>query len=208
MSRIFGRISVLTDKEMQLIHEAALEILECVGMKIYHNEAIKILHNFGCNVDRESKRVKFPNELVNFSLQHMQKDLLRPERNGLKQSIRYGEVSYYKRNEDFHHDFTCSAGGFCTMIYDLEGQRRKATMADLHDSFKLINALDDITYSGLPVSDQFTHHRLRPIKMAAELAKYTTKLGGIEAWTIEDIHYIEEIAIVIRGSRENLRMRI
>lgn len=205
MSRIFGRISVLTDKEMQLIHEAALEILECVGMKIYHNEAIKILHNFGCNVDRESKIVKFPNELVNSSLKHMQKDLLRPERNGLKQSIRYGEVSYYKRSEDFHHDFTCSAGGFCTMIYDLEGQRRRATMADLHDSFKLINALDDITYSGLPVSDQFTHHRLRPIKMAAELAKYTTKLGGIEAWTIEDIHYIEEIAIVIRGSRENLR---
>ena len=41
--------------------------------------------------------------------------------------------------------------------------------------------------------------------MAAELAKYTSKLGGIEAWTTDDIRYIEEIAIVVRGSRENLR---
>ena len=204
MSRIFGRISVLTDKEMQLIHEAALEILECVGMKIYHDEALKILHNFGCNVDRESKIVEFPNELVNSSLKHMQKDLLLPERNGLKQAIRYGEVSYYKRNEDFYHDFTCSAGGFCTMIYDLDGNRRPPNLKDVHDSIKLINAIDEITHSGLPCSDQEARPSMRPIKMTAEMVKYTKKLGGFEAWTIDDVKYIEEIGIVVRGSKERL----
>ena len=40
--------------------------------------------------------------------------------------------------------------------------------------------------------------------MAAELATYTKKTGGIEAWTIDDIRYIEEIAIVVRGSRDSL----
>jgi len=174
-------------------------------MKMYSGEAREILQNFGCRVNEDKKRVTFPHELVENSVKRMKKDFLLPERKGLKQAIRYGEVSYYKRDEELHYDFTCNAGGFCTLIYDLRGRRRKATMNDLHDGLKLINALDDITYSGLPVSDQDTPHPLRPIKMAAELAKYTTKLGGIEAWTLDDIRYIEEIAIVVRGSRERLR---
>jgi len=205
MSQIFGRIKVLTDNEMQFVHETALEILESVGMKIHHSEARGILRNFGCRVNEETHSVKFPYELVETSVQRMRKDFLRPERTGLKQAIRYGEVSYYHRDEEIHHDFTCNSGGFCTLIYDMEGQRRKATMNDLHNGLKLVNALDDITYSGLPVSDQETPHNLRPIKMVAELAKYTTKLGGIEAWTLDDIRYIEEIATVVRGSSDHLR---
>ena len=121
----------------------------------------------GCSSDEESMIVSFPKELAEKTVRNMRKDFLKPERADLKQSVRYGEFSYYRREEEIHYDFTCNAGGFCTMIYDLGGKRRKATMADLHDSFKLINALDDITYSGLPVSDQDTPHYLRPIKMAA-----------------------------------------
>ena len=207
MSRVFGKMKVLTDNEMQLVHDAALEILESIGMRIHHQEAREILRNFGCNVNEDNNNVKFPGKLVENAVLKMRKDFLRPERKGLKQGIRYGEVSYYKRDEELHYDFTCNAGGFCTLIHDANGRRRKATMNDLHDGLKLINALDDITYSGLPVSDQETPHVLRPIKMAAELAKYTTKLGGIEAWTLDDIRYIEEIGTVVRGSSENLRRK-
>jgi trimethylamine--corrinoid protein Co-methyltransferase len=205
MSRIFGKIKVLTDSEMSRIHETTLAILADVGMKIHLKEARDILGSYGCTVDEDRKIVRFPAGLVDTTVKRMRKDFLRSERVGLKQAVRYGEVGYYKRSKGLHHNFTCNAGGFCTLIYDLAGQRRQATMADLHDSFKLINSLDDITYSGLPVSDQDTPHQLRPIKMAAELAKYSTKIGGIEAWTIDNIRYIEEIATVVRGSRENLR---
>ena len=204
MSRLFGRIRILTDDEMKMIHDAAIEILDSVGMKIYHGEAREILGEIGCRADETSFIVRFPPEVVENSVDRMRKDFLKPERAGLKQGIRYQEVCYYKRDEELYHNFTCNAGGFCTLIYGLDGKRRRATMADLHDSFKLVNALDDITHSGLPVSDQETPHTLRPIKMSAELAKYTTKLGGIEAWTVDDIRYIEEIATVVRGSRERL----
>ena len=204
MSRIFGKIKILTDSEMERIHSTALDILASVGMIIHLREARDILGSYGCAVNDDRKVVRFPAGLVDTTVKRMRKDFLRPERAGLKQAIRYGEVSYYKRTEEIHHDFTCNAGGFCTLIYDFAGRRRRATMDDLHDSFKLINSLGDITYSGLPVSDQDTPHQLRPIRMAAELAKYTTKLGGIEAWTIDDIRYIEEIAAVVRGSREGL----
>ncbi|MBN1292400.1 MAG: trimethylamine methyltransferase family protein, partial [Candidatus Latescibacteria bacterium] len=150
MSRLFGKIKVLTDTEMQLVHNTALDILEQIGMKIYHSEARKILREYGCQVNEKSLMVKFPYDLVENSVKKMRKDFVRPERAGLKQAIRYGEVSYYKRNEDLHQNFTCNSGGFCTFTLDLEGRRRKATMDDLHNGLKLVNVLDDITYSGLP----------------------------------------------------------
>jgi trimethylamine---corrinoid protein Co-methyltransferase len=207
MSSLFGRIKTLSDKEMRQVHGAALQILEKVGMKIYLREARDILRESGCLAEENSRLVKFPSTLVEESVNRLRRDFLRPERTGLKQAVRYSEVSYYKRDEELHHNFTASAGGFCTLIYDLRGRRRPATLPDVYDSFKLINALDDITYSGLPCSDQQTPYPLRPVKMAAELVKYTTKLGGVEAWTVEDVYYLEEIAVVVRGSRENLLAR-
>jgi len=205
MAKLSGRIRVLTDEEIQRVHDAALDILDTVGMKIYHQEAREILKESGCRVDDASLMVTFPPDIVETAVRWMRSDFLKPERIGLKQGIRYQEIHYYQRDTELFHDFTCNAGGFCTFIYDPDRKRRRATLADLHNSLKLVNALDDITHSGLPVSDQGIPHALRPIRMAAELVKYTTKLGGIEAWTVDDIRYIEEIAVVVRGDRERLR---
>ena len=204
MGKLLGRIAVLSDREIEMIHQASLEILDTVGMKIYHDEARTIFRDFGCRVDENERRVTFPPELVDNSVHKLRDDYLRPERAGLKQAVRYAEVSYYRRDDDLFHDFTCNSGGFVTMVYDLGGKRRPATMDDFYRAMKLVNALDDITYSGVPCSDQQTPHYLRPVKMTAELVKYTKKLGGIEAWTKDDVRYSEEIAIVVRGSRERL----
>jgi len=204
MSKIRGRIKVLTDEEVRMIHEAALDVLRTVGMKIYHDEARNYLRKAGCTVDEENKIVKFPPDIVENSVKKLRKDFLRPERQGLMQGFRYSHENYYKRDEEIYYDFTTSAGGFLIKIYDTEGNRRPATMKDVHDSIKLINGLDEITHSGLPCSDQSTRPSMRPIAMTAEMVKYTKKLGGFEAWTIDDIKYIEEIAIVVRGSKEEL----
>ncbi|MBN2288442.1 MAG: trimethylamine methyltransferase family protein, partial [Candidatus Glassbacteria bacterium] len=165
MSRLFGRIKVLTDKEMELLHSAALEVLESVGLRIYHREAREVLMDFGCRQEGDSTLVRFPAALVEDAVSRLRRDFLRPERRGLKQAVRYSEVSYYRRDPELFHDFTASAGGFCTLVYDLQGRRRPAVMSDVHDSLKLVNALDDITYAGLPCSDQETPHPLRPVRM-------------------------------------------
>ena len=204
MSKLFGRIKVLSDEEMHLLHDGALEILEKTGMKIYHPGARTYLENYGCRVDKTSLVVRFPRELVTEAVEKLRRDYERPEREGLKQAVRYTEASYFRRGERLYHGFSVNAGGFCALIYDLEGNRRYATLKDVHDSFKLVNALDEITYAGLPCSDQDTPYPLRPVRMAAELVKYTTKIGGVEAWNAQDVAYLEEIAIVVRGSREHL----
>lgn len=204
MSKVYGRIKVLSDEEVKKVHAAGLELLWTIGMKVYHDEAREYLRKAGCLVDEEKNLVKFPPEVVENSVKKLRKDYLRPDRRGLMQGYRYSHENYYARDEELYYDFTTSAGGFLTMIYDLDGNRRPPTLKDVHDSIKLINALDEITHSGLPCSDMSMRPSMRPIKMTAEMVKYTKKLGGFEAWTIDDIKYIEEIGIVVRGSRERL----
>lgn len=204
MSRTFGRIKLLTEHEKRLLHNGARQILERVGMKIYHKGAREYLSTFGCRVDEKSFLVKFPAALVEESVERMRGDFRKSTRQGLKQAVRYTEASYFSRGEELHHDFTVNAGGFCALIHDPELGRRYANIHDVHDSFKLVNALDEITWAGLPCSDQETPYQLRPVKMAAELVKYTTKIGGVEAWRAQDVAWLEEIATVVRGSKERL----
>jgi trimethylamine--corrinoid protein Co-methyltransferase len=90
-------------------------------------------------------------------------------------------------------------------IWDLEGNRRRANMADVRQSLKLADKLDQITYTGLPVSAQEIPAVIRPVVMAAEIAKATRKLGGIETFRAEDVPYIARIGEVVAGSKEEHR---
>jgi len=207
LSRLFGKIRVLNDREMSLLHEGALRILERVGMKVYHAGAREYLKSVGCRVDANSLIVKFPPEAVQAAVDEMRSDFGSPRREGLRQAIRFTESSYFTRPDELQHDFTVNSGGFNAFIFDLQGNRRTADGADVRDSLKLVNALEEITWSGLPCADQSIPHPLRPVKMAAELIKHTNKIGGIEAWAPLDIEYLQQIALVVRGSQAELQRR-
>jgi hypothetical protein len=54
----------------------------------------------------------------------------------------------------------------------------------------------------LPVAAQDVPVEIRPIVMAAELAKNTSKLGGIETFKPKDVSYITRIGEVVAGGKE------
>ena len=175
-------IRVLTPDDMQRIHEGALVVLEDVGMRIESKKALSYLKKIGCQVDESSFRVKFPKEVVQAYVDKMKRDYDYPERYPSKMAVRYSHIRFRRELHRIHPDFTASAGGFCCFIYDLNGKRRQATMDDVRRSIHLANQLDAINYTGLPVADQQTPALIRPVTMAGELAKYTTKFGGVETF--------------------------
>ena len=61
--------------------------------------------------------------------------------------------------------------------------RRPGNRQDVLCAINLVNHLDQIDYTGLPVSDQSVPAKHRPVVMAAELAKWTRKIGGIETFS-------------------------
>jgi trimethylamine--corrinoid protein Co-methyltransferase len=198
-------IRVLTAEEMERIHEGALHILEKVGMRIDSAKAIAYLKKAGCSANEQTMVVRFPARVVQASVDKMRRDYDNADRVPARMSVRYSHIRFRKEPHRVHPDFTTSAGGFCVYIWDFDGRRRPATMDDVHRSINLVNRLADIDYTGLPVSDQSVPFGLRPVRMAAELAKYTTKFGGVETFRREDIPYLIEIGTIIKGSLEALK---
>ncbi len=206
MGQLRGRLRVLSNEEMERIHRGAVRILGEVGMWIDCEEALTSLAAFGCQVDTASKRVTFPERIVQDCLQRMREQYA-SRTEPAEMPHRYAKVAFTTQPLGIRRDFTVSSGGFPPFIYDLEGVRRQATLEDVRDSLRLADGLEDIDFTGLPCSAQEVPHQLRPILMTAELVKHTTTLGGVEAWTLDDVEAIYEMAVVVRGSEEELRRR-
>jgi trimethylamine--corrinoid protein Co-methyltransferase len=187
---------------MDAIHKSALQILERTGMWIDHLKALEYLRGAGCRVDVDRRTVKFPPEVVEAALARMRRNFKDPNRWPKRMSVRYSQVRFDAQPLRVHDDFTVSAGGFCCFIWDMEGQRRYATLKDVRESLKLADKLDEIAYTGLPCSAQEVPAHLRPVVMAAELVKATRKYGGIETFRGQEVSYIARIGEIVAGSRE------
>lgn len=206
MNDIREPIRFLTEEEMATLHKSALRILAEVGMKIDHDEALDYLQAAGCKINREKMQVKIPEEVSQKCVDKMKQDY-RLRKNPEMMSVRYSHIRFKQEPFRIHHDFSVNSGGYCVFIYDLKGVRRYATLQDTREALILADRLDQITYTGLPVAAQDIPLPIRQIRMAAELVKHTSKLGGIEALSPFDIEYIQRIGEIVRGSRKELKKR-
>jgi trimethylamine--corrinoid protein Co-methyltransferase len=150
----------------------------------------------------DRRTVKFPPEVVESAVARMRRSFQDTNRWPKRMSVRYSQVRLDAQPFRVHEDFTVSAGGFCCFIWDMDGRRRYATLQDVRQSLKLADKLDQISYTGLPCSAQDVPAHLRPVVMAAELAKGTRKYGGIETFRGEQVRYIARIGEVVTGGRE------
>jgi trimethylamine--corrinoid protein Co-methyltransferase len=198
-------LRVLSADDMARIHDAALTILQDVGMLFDHPEARQLLRKAGATVDDATGVVKFPRRLVQASVDQMRRAYANPVRQPARMSARYSHVRFRTEPLAIHPDFSVNAGGFSVFIHDLEGRRRTATRHDVLCALNLVNQLDAITFTGLPVSDQAVPARLRPVAMAGLLAQHTAKFGGVETFEKSDIPYLIDIATVVKGSEDAVR---
>lgn len=195
-------VRYLSREDMERIHKSALKILGTLGMRVEHVKSLEYLRAAGCKVDMDRREVKFPEEVVEAAVRKMKENFARQDRWPKRMSVRYSQVRFDAQPFRIHEDFSVSSGGFCCFILDLEGRRRNATMADVKMALKLADRLDQISYTGLPCAAQDVPVSIRPVVMAAELARTTRKLGGIETFKARDVKYISRIGEIVAGGRE------
>jgi trimethylamine---corrinoid protein Co-methyltransferase len=205
MGKLQEPIRFLKELEMDAIHQGALQILDEVGMWIDSEEALNYLEDYGCRVDYPARRVWFPADLVQRTVDRMRAAYADPDRIPQRMSVRYSEIYFSIHPHRIHPDFTANTGGFCVFIYDLEGQRRRANLEDVRACIRLANAMENIDFMGLPVTAQEVPAVMRPVVMAAELVKNTRKLGGIETFDRLDVEFVSRIAEIVAGGPEALR---
>jgi trimethylamine--corrinoid protein Co-methyltransferase len=196
-NKVKFRLKVLTDDQVEDIHEASLKILEKIGVRFDSEDARKRLLKSGA--------VKHPTR----------KDVLTFPRSMVEESIkkipRYG--TYHARDAknnmkfDGEHQFAHCLGGNPNML-DLEtGKDRMSTLKDVEDSVRVMDALPNChSISNLVVATDVPPELL-VVKTMEAMMKNSSKCISGYALNVPTVDIMAKMWACVTGGIEELRKR-
>lgn len=183
---ISRRFEVLSESDLDRIHNSAMQILEKVGVCIDLPEALALLRAEGAQVD--GSRVRFPTRVVEKAINSAPPKVTLYARNPA-QNLYLGEGNVH---------FTSGFGA--TWIRDVEtGQVHDASLQDLVDFTRLADALEMVHLVLFAVVPQDVPARLLDVICTTEVLQNTSKHVQLSLERAELIDYTFKIAREIVG---------
>ena len=188
-------LEFLRDDQVNALHQSILQVLAEVGVRIEWKPALEVFEDHGCPVDFEARLVRIPQDVLERALQtspnHFTLHALNPQK-------------------DIHvtlEDIFTIAGSSALNVLDLEGERRSASLQDLEDFTRLIDALEmaDIMHAMVVPLDipQVGFDRI----LFSTILKNTTKHYYSQGQGGRSVQDQVELASLIQGSRQAVRER-
>ncbi len=189
------RLTVLTGHELDEAHQATLRILSEVGVALHHPEAIEILADAGASV--RDGRVLLPPQLVEQMVAHCPHQVSICGRGG--GTVVLGDGSLHWHN----------LGGAREVYEPRLGQRRPATLQDVRDSARLLDALDRATTIVPFFTPQDVPGSLMSLAMYRHTLSHTTKpVQGPGVQTAQEVRIAARLAAVIGPPAEVLSLSV
>lgn len=129
-------IEVLSDDQVEAIHQASLQVLAELGLRITDLEARAVLREAGAEVDEASEEVRFPPGMIEEHMARVPAQFTIRARNPEK-SLTIGG-----------NHITFAGVGGPSFVCDLDKGRRAGTYAELCDFKRVIQSFDIIHYGG------------------------------------------------------------
>lgn len=188
--------SLLSSEAREAVHEATLEILGDVGVKIAGDEALDILDRAGCRVDTVTHAVRFPRAVVEEAIESAPGKILLASRDGERDFVMGGKVVGYTNF------------GEGTRVYDLEtGEHRDSTLEDLATSARLCDAMEMTDTYERALTPGGAPEHAHDIYVLDTCMRNTTKHIHLGANSGEHVELLVEMAAAVAGGREQLRER-
>jgi len=189
------RLTVLTEEEVQAIHQATLRILGEVGVALNQPEAQEVLTGAGATV--RDGRVLIPPELTERTLATCPRQVAVRGRGGATVTLGDGTLHWH------------NLGGACDVYDPRTGQRRPATVQDVNDSARLLDALVSVTTVTPFFTPQDASGPLMSLAMYRHTLPHTTKpVQGPGVQTAAEVSYAARMAAVIGPPAEVLTLGI
>ena len=134
--RLKSRLNVISETDMEWIHEASLKILAETGIVFHSKAALTICRDHGAKVS--GKTVCFPKELIRRALESAPETFHWKARND-EQSVTVG---------DPEEKLLLQPNSGPVFIQDLDHGRRTATIEDFANIIKLCQASDIVSLVG------------------------------------------------------------
>jgi trimethylamine--corrinoid protein Co-methyltransferase len=189
------QISVLSQEEKEQIHCRALDVLETVGVKFNSHQALDVLEAGGCLVDREELSARIPSHVVEQGLNTVPRQV-RCAGTDPRWDLLYGSGDLY-----------CVTAACPVYIRDLQTrERRPATLADLIDVTRLIDAMDAIDEDCPGMVPNDVDPRLRNLRMLQVHLAHSRKhyAKSVLPW---EVPFFLEMMDAVLGDRARLRER-
>jgi trimethylamine--corrinoid protein Co-methyltransferase len=180
---------LLTQEQVERIHQASLEILEEVGLKVRYEPAREVFAKYGCSVDGE--RVKLPRDVV-----EKYRKMAPPT------FTFHGRDPKFDKTIPNDSPVIVTASSAPDIIDPVTGKERRAESGDIARIAHLINELpgyDMFSISTLAddaPKDQFTISRLYPA------LKYCLKPIRATTTDHKDTLAMMEMAYIVAGGKE------
>lgn len=184
--------TLLTQEQVERTHEASLEILEEVGLKVRHGPARELFKEHGCHVEEE--RVRFPRAVV-----EKYRAMYPPS------FTFHGRDPRFDKTIPQDSPVIVTASSAPDIIDPVTGAERRATSSDIAQIAHLVNELpgyDVFSISTLADDappDQFTISRLYPA------LKYCLKPIRVTTTDMKDTKSVMEMAYLAAGGEEAYR---
>ncbi len=154
---------LISDDELEAIHQASLTILSEIGIEVLSAEAREILSAAGAQVDGE--RVRFGAALIDSALASVPSQFTLHARNPVNNMLVGGNRMYFG---------SVASAPNCS---DLDHGRRTGNVDDYQKFLKLIQSLDVVHYvSGYPVEPVDIHSSVRHLHCLRDCVTLTDKV--------------------------------
>lgn len=187
---------ILKDKDIEILIEKVLKVLEDIGMICENKEILKAVENIGAEVNYEKQTAKFPRRIVREFIDEVKKeDKNKWEIKGEnKKTLLSGFVPYDKSLEFKPPYIPFLFHQLATFFYDdKKKEKRKGNKEDFINLIKLGDSLDSengvghcLVLSDVPAS-------IEPLEAALLLIEYSHKPRGVYVQDIRQIDYLKEI---------------
>jgi trimethylamine---corrinoid protein Co-methyltransferase len=190
-----GMYRVLSDRQCLQIHQAALDVLERVGVKVNSEPFRSILADAGCKISSD-ERLTIPPEVVEQALETAPSRVMLYGRGEIPPLDLGGRRVYL------------GTGGAAITVLDLEsGQIRASTLADLCDIAWLTDNLENIHFLLRPVVARDVPAELLDVNKYYTCLANTGKHVMASAMSSDKARDVIEMAALIAGGRQQLSER-
>lgn len=189
------KLNVLTENDIEAIHESSLRILAETGIVLTHPQGREILAAAGATV--ESDRVLLPPELVEEAIARCPNEVRLRGRGGMVKVLGDGNLRWH------------NLGGARDVYEPVSGTRRKALLQDLRDSTRLLDALDQVDSITPFFTPQDVPGAIMSLAMYRYALPHTTKvLQGPGVQSAAEVRYTARMAAVVGPPEEVVSLSV
>lgn len=188
------RLRLLSDEQIELMHEKALYILENTGVKFESEEALKILKDHGAQVDFTQKIARIKPEMVI--------DAVQKAPSALRLYNRDGEPAADLSGNNVHFD----PGSAAIKFMESDGVTvRQSRAEDLARISKVNDALDNIALQSTAVVAYDVPKLIGDSYRLYILLKHSPKAIITGAFSVHGVAHMREMLAAVAGGYERLR---